>query len=134
MTTETLTFEPTAAAYHAYDQFKPVSAGAIYATNAHVAASLVLHLDLDKTQRALIVHYGQRRDQLAHNGPCRSINDQLWTDGVRQSLIDRHRELLCCLMVALLNGSELDPNKIAPGDYAGIADIALANIRYGDHQ
>lgn len=134
MTTDVRTFEPTAAAIHAYDQFKPVSAGAIYATNAAVAASLVLYLDLDKSQRALIVHYGQRRDMLNHNGPCRSLNDQLWSDGVRQALMDRHRELLCCIMVALLIPCDVDPYKIAPGDYAGIADIALANIRYGDHQ
>lgn len=136
MTTDTLTFEPTTAAYHAYDQFHPAGAGTEARTTAHVAASVVLFKDVheNKALRALIVHYGQRRDELAYAAPARHLNEQLWMDGIRQSNIDRYRELLCCIMVALLIPADINPNKIAPADYGPIADIALANIRYGDTQ
>ena len=127
----TTTIDPGTAAHHAYDKFTSRAAGDRYRTNADVAASVILYMHLNKAQRALIASYVTRREYFGWcSEPARDANQQHINRQLLRDIETRHAELLLCLMVALLIPNDIDPNAIAPADYAGLADIAYARYRY----
>lgn len=132
-TTTTATFQPAIAAHYAAARFRSRAAGKTPQTEADIAASLILWTRLDATQNALMDHYAGQVDAMNWNIlPARNYDHQMLIDGGVQAACITHGALLRVLMVALLTPQGYSPNKLAPIDFAGLADIALANHRYSD--
>lgn len=132
MTATSTLFTPDPAAWTAYEAFRPRSAGTKATNAANYAATVLLYLPLDPTQTALLGYYGQRLTALAHAAPPGRVPQwKAWDDQHHQLVLDCHQETLRCLMVALLVGRNINPDKIAPDDYPGLAAIALANSQNG---